>query len=154
MLVAGYPEVLQIAEIDPELEGVVDVNVRPVVHELELLHSFDQRAVAVVVKRVSKVETTLCKSPADAEMRHAQSRGIVSEIQAGGAGVLGEGAGCQRIYVDWLAIPANAKVSQQIVLDRVVESGSKTLGPGFAFTDVSDGTELGTADNGPEWTRR
>ena len=122
MLITRDAKILQIAKIDPEFEGVIDMNVRPVVHELELLHSFDEGAVAIVVQRIAKVEAALGKSPSDAEMRHAQSRGIVSEIQADGARVLGEGAGRQRIYVDRLAIPAKAKVSQQVAFDRIVES--------------------------------
>ena len=77
MPVAGDAKVLQVTEIHAKLERMIIADPRPIIDKLKLLHFLNERAVAVVVKRVSKLKTALavgCKSG------HALSRRIVRNI--------------------------------------------------------------------------
>jgi hypothetical protein len=74
MPVAGHAKVVGPANVGPELEGVVALNLRPVIDELILILILDQRAVtAVDAQRVTEAERNAAAAsvPVDIECRHA-----------------------------------------------------------------------------------
>src|SRR6266850_805453 len=97
MTIAGDAQILQVATVSAKFVNVVIADTRPVLDKLELLHFLNERAVAVIVQRISKLKTALAVSR---EAGHALSGGIIRDIQAHGARVFGKISCCQRIDKD------------------------------------------------------
>src|SRR5258708_8899182 len=113
MLIAGNTQVLQPPNVWAEFKSMVALDKCPVIRELELLHLFDQRAVAVVIEAVAKIEPTL---PLNRKVGHVVGRGVRGYVQAQRTSILGKGTRRERIHKDSLAVPPEAEIHQQVRL--------------------------------------
>src|ERR1700730_16698120 len=107
MLIARNTQVLQPPNVGTEFKSVVALDKCPVIRELELLHLFDQRAVAVVIKAVAKIEPTLALNR---KVGHVVGRGVRGNVQAQRTSILRKGTGRERINKDSLAVPSEAEI--------------------------------------------
>ncbi len=125
MLVAGHPQVLRIANIGSELEGVVAPDVRPVGHPLPLLLALVERAVAPVdVKGVAEIEAGQAFNE---KPGHARGEEVVV-VQPRNAGVGGRaGANAVRQHLHAVPEEAKAEVGQQVGTEHVVKARRQAL---------------------------
>ena len=87
MPVAGNAQVVSAPDIGAELEGVIALNLCPVVDELILVFILNQRAIATVhAERIAETEQVVAVS-VDEERRHAGIE-LGIRVQAGDSGVL------------------------------------------------------------------
>ena len=130
MRVAWYAQVVGVANIRPELELMVPVDVGPVIHELVLMLLLGQRAVAVafgVEAQCVPERKQTPVGPAHTEIWHSRSVEIV-QIQAGDTGV----AGRVRTEPPWQDVDpvtevAKAEVGQGAGTQRVVKASGEAL---------------------------
>ena len=129
MEIAGYAQVLGMADICAELQRVVAKSVGHISHPLKFVFLFVERAVALVNReRISK-----CQSRAS-QLIHGDAghaRGVVIvEVQAGNSGIF-----CRRstqavgIHEHAVAKESEAEVAYPVVIDDVGGPVSQTLVP-------------------------
>src|SRR5437879_1281610 len=127
MLVAWDAQVASLADVGAELEGVVALDLRPVIDELDLFLIHNQRAVtAVDSQSVAELEKVIA-IVVDEEGRHPSGKGCV-QIDAGNSRVLGR-RGLQAVgdHVDLVAEKAEAEVGQQVGPHDVIESAGNAV---------------------------
>ena len=146
MLVARHPQILQPANIRPELDRVPALGPRPVVYRLEFLHSLNQRTVAVVIKPVSEVEAIL---PLNGKVGHVVGCRVGRNVQANGSGLRCKIAIHERCNIDSLLVPAESKVHQEIWPEGVIEAERVALWARIPGSGVPD-AQLRTTDRPAE----
>ena len=121
--VARDAQVVCAADVGTKLEGVVALNLGPVVHELILVFILDQRAIAAIdAQRVPEAGTDCSAVSVDEEGGHAGVE-VVVHVHARNTGVLRR----RRADSVWLAeyVVANipkAEIGEQSWLDGVIEA--------------------------------
>ena len=131
MPVARNPQVHRVPDIGAELDGVIALELRPVVDELELPLVLTQRTVAArELQRVAEVELVARIAAraiaVEEKRRHAPAE--IIDVQSGNARI-GRGVriAAARIDVDAIAEPAESHVGQQRRAQRVIESRGDAL---------------------------
>src|SRR5512140_2654910 len=88
MAVARHAKVVRLPDVRAELEGVVALDLRPIVDELDLLLIFDQWAIAAIhPKRIAKLEGCWVAVAVDEKRRHARVE-VSVDVQARDPGIL------------------------------------------------------------------
>jgi len=122
MLIARNAQVVGAADVGAKFEGVVALNLGPVVDELDLFLIFVQRAVtAVHAQRVAELKQVVAVI-VDEECRHAAGVGFV-EIQSRDARIRGwAGVEAVRDNIHFVAEETEAEIREQIRMNNVIES--------------------------------
>ena len=122
VLIAWDAQVVRLTNVGTELDGVIPLDLRPIVDELELIFILVQRAVAAVdAQREAELEQ-IAAVVIDEERRHASGE-LLIQIQARNSGI----GGWLRIKAVWndvhlVAEIAEAEVRKQRWLVGVVET--------------------------------
>ena len=122
MAVAWHAQVECLTDVDTELEGMVALNLGPVVDELILVFILNQGAVAPVHAQCIAEAEEVAGVTVDKESGHARIE-IIVYVQAGDTGILRRsGANSIRLPKDFITEPAKAEVCQQRRLHCIIKA--------------------------------